>query len=210
MILSITHNLGIARYHHRYDVRVSRLRKRADRRQGLFVTAALLSHAFQLAYVTNDVDRAAALFRERYGTGAFQIMRDVPDGDTSLVLGLGYAGRTNIELIAPAVGGRALYVDWIADASDFVVRFHHVGLLIEDDAGWGAMRAAIVANGSPIAMEGSMPGAVDYLYADTVSELGHYLEYVRLHEGGRAMFSSVPGFPESFTFVPDAINRGIG
>ncbi len=158
----------------------------------------LLENAFQLAYVTNDIDRAVETFTSRYGVGAFHIMRDTPDGDGTVHIALGYAGRTNIELIEPGTNGRALYADWIADATGFVCRFHHVGLLIEDAADWDTMRHSIVQNGSAIVMEGEVPDFAAYLYTDTVAELGHYLEYVRLGAHGQAMFSGVPGFPGFF------------
>ncbi len=155
----------------------------------------LFQNAFQLAYVTNDIDRAVEMFTSRYGVGGFHIMRDTPDADGKIHVALGYAGKTNIELIQPGENGRALYADWIADATSFVCRFHHVGLLIDEAADWDAMRQRVVENGSAIVMEGEVPDFAAYLYADTVAELGHYLEYVRLGAHGQAMFAGVPGFP---------------
>jgi hypothetical protein len=154
--------------------------------------AELLTGMFQLAYVTNDLDAAAARFRDRYGTGEFLFLREMPGG---IALALAYAGETMIELIEPQPGAPALYRDWIADMEGLVVRHHHCGFLIEDDSRWAEMRSTLVGQGQAIPMEGPMPGALDYLYADTTAELGHYLEYIRLYEGGRQLFASVPLSP---------------
>jgi hypothetical protein len=44
-------------------------------------------------------------------------------------------------------------------------------------------------------MEDDLPGFMAHLYADTTADLGHYLEYIRLYDGGRTMFASVPDSP---------------
>jgi len=157
--------------------------------------AALLDGIFQIAYVTNDSDRAAALLKERYGAGDFYFMRDIPNEAGAMTIALAYAGSMNIELIQPSASGPALYSDWIKDAGGFALRHHHYGMLINDEAGWQAMRARVIELGAAIPMEGAVPGGLDYLYADTTADLGHYLEYIRLYEGGREMFRAVPGSP---------------
>lgn len=154
------------------------------------MTVPLLDRIFQIAYVTNDVGRAEALFRERFGTGAFSRM-DPPGG--FMRISLAFAQQTMIELIEPVGDAVELYANWIAGRQDFVVRHHHFGMLVDSKAELSAIRAAHVESGTAIAMEGEMPGALDYLYVDTTQSLGHYLEYIRLEEGGRAMFAGVEG-----------------
>jgi hypothetical protein len=170
------------------NVAEQRLHWRESRMSG----AALLSGLFQLAYVTNNLEAAAARFRDQYGTGEFLFMRDLPG---PIALALAYAGDTMIELIEPGPGGPPLYSDWIAGMEGVALRHHHCGFLIDGDSEWTAVRSRFVEQGNVIPMEGQMPGALDYLYADTTADLGHYLEYIRLYEGGRQLFASVPGSP---------------
>lgn len=158
-------------------------------------TPPLLEGIFQIAYVTNDCDRAADILGERYGTGPFHVMRDIPNGDWTMTIALAYAGAMNVELVQPGPSAPPLYSDWIAGASGFALRHHHYGLLVEDQAGWDARRDRYVARGTAIPLEGEIPGFMAYLYADTTADLGHYLEYIRLFEGGRELFASVPGSP---------------
>ncbi|MBB4614320.1 VOC family protein [Novosphingobium taihuense] len=151
-----------------------------------------LSNVFQIAYASNDVEVAAKLLRERFGTGPFTILD--PPGDL-MRIGLAYAGSTMYEIIQPLNDTTGLYADWIAGIEGFALRHHHLGMLVDTADDLAAIRAAHLESGSAIATEGSMPGALDYLYVDTTPLLGHYLEYVRLDEGGRAMFAQVVGSP---------------
>ncbi|MFC4294993.1 VOC family protein [Novosphingobium tardum] len=154
------------------------------------MTPPLLDRIFQIAYVTNDVAQAEALFREGFGTGSFTRM-DPPGG--FMRISLAFAQQTMIELIEPIGDTVELYAKWIAGREGFVVRHHHFGMLVDSKAELAAIRAAHVENGTAVAMEGEMPGALDYLYVDTTPALGHFLEYIRLEEGGRAMFAAVEG-----------------
>ena len=155
----------------------------------------LLESIFQTAYVTNDLDHAAAVFAERYGVGEFYFMRDIQNGDWSMSIALAYAGTMNVELIQPGAVGHPLYADWIAGAKDFTLRHHHYGILVDDKAAWDLRRDRFGVLGCGIPMEGEIPDFMAYLYADTTADLGHYVEYIRLFDGGRQMFAAVPGSP---------------
>lgn len=148
-----------------------------------------LANVFQLAYVTNDVAKAADLFRTRFATGPFT---QIEFGDI-MTIGLAFAGRTMIEVIQPINDATGIYSEWIAGIDGFALRQHHYGILVDSVEELAAIRAAHVDSGTPVATEGSMPGSLDFLYVDTVPLLGHYLEYVRLDEGGREMFRGVEG-----------------
>lgn len=149
----------------------------------------LLNNMFQTAYVTNDVEQAAALFKDRFGTGAFSII----DFDGVMRIGLAFAGQNMIELVQPISDPAGLYSNWIPADQGFAVRHHHIGLLVDSTEEMAAIRAAHVEAGTAVAIEGALPGSLDFLYMDTAAQLGHYLEYVRLEEGGRAMFAAVEG-----------------
>lgn len=154
--------------------------------------APQLNNVFQIAYATGDAERAAALIKDRFGTGPFLIM-DPPGG--MMRIALAYAGSTMYELIQPLDDTSGLYANWIKGIDGFALRHHHLGMLVDTAEDLAAIRAAHVAAGSAIATEGAIPGALDFLYVDTTAVLGHYLEYVRLDDGGRAMFAQVEGSP---------------
>lgn len=149
----------------------------------------LLDNAFQQGYVTNDLEQAAALFAQRFRTGAFTFHTF----DGVMRIALAFAGKTMIELIEPITDPAGLYDHWIDRSGGFAVRHHHIGMLVDSQEQMGTIRAAHVADGTAVAAEGAMPGALDFLYVDTSRQLGHYLEYVWLDAGGRAMFGQVEG-----------------
>ena len=149
-----------------------------------------LNNIFQIAYATSDVEQAAKLFHDRFGTGPFTIF------DPGIMrIGLAYAGTTMYEVIQPLDDTSGLYANWIAGIEGFALRHHHFGILVDTKDELAAVRAAHVDSGTAVAIEGSMTGVLDFLYVDTTASLGHYLEYVLLDEGGRAMFAQVEGSP---------------
>ncbi len=153
----------------------------------------LMKNVFQLAYVTSDLDAAAAVFRDSYGAGEFLFMRDLPGATTDIALA--YAGDMMIELLQPVGGVADFYSTWIKGMNGLALRHHHYGMLVDTKAELAEIKSAYSNRKVGFPLEGEMPGALDYLYADTTAELGHYLEYIRLDEGGRQMFAGVPGSP---------------
>lgn len=148
---------------------------------------------FQIAYVTNDLEQAVQVMRDQYGCGDFVYFSGLPDALTDFALG--YSGSTMFELMQPLLASGDFYSDHLGNAEGFALRHHHFGMLVETTEGVSAIRSAHVSLGHPIVYEGHMEGAVEYLYADCRASLGHYLEYIRLEDGGRQMFASVPGSP---------------
>lgn len=54
---------------------------------------------FQVAYVTNDLERACELFSQRYGIGEYDYIRgDMPEGGR-IAVALAWSGVTNYEII---------------------------------------------------------------------------------------------------------------
>lgn len=153
----------------------------------------LIANAWQIAYVTNDLDRAVHLLRNDYGAGEFLVLRQLPGALTDIALA--WCGETMIELLYPLAASGDFYSDHIAGASGFVLRHHHMGMLVERREEMDDIRARHAKLGHAIPLEGENPGAIQYLYADCRPTLGHYLEYIRLEEEGRALFAAVPGSP---------------
>jgi len=152
---------------------------------------SLVAGFFQLGYVTRDLDAAIAEFRRRFGPAEFQIIEGTAQHPHTKRIALTWIGETMTELIEPNPAVPSLYVDPLPPAANGEIRFHHIGCLTQD---YGETLRRIRAEGYATPLEVSVGDVLDCVYADTRTELGHYLEYIRLGEEGRKWFESVPGF----------------
>ena len=98
---------------------------------------------FQTGYVTQDLDRAIALFTETQGVEkwfrppGFQLPS--PDGgDMEIEIAMAFLGPTMIELIACKGGNDGLYRQILPD-DRFAVRLHHLAFRLNSDAEWDEM-----------------------------------------------------------------------
>lgn len=156
---------------------------------------------FQVAYVTNDLDRAMGELGVLYGLGRFQVTRgaqiETRGGPARADFALAFVGDQQLELIQPAGGADGPYRD-LLPADAYAVRLHHFGQLITDPAAWDGVRSRLLASGcdTPVAGTFCHDGAplMHYLYADTRQALGHYLEYMYRTEAGRDIFAQVPRY----------------
>jgi hypothetical protein len=146
---------------------------------------------FQNAYTTRDIDAATRMFAERHGIASFHFMRDIPFGPGATThIALAWAGDVMIELIQPNGEAANLYSTMLP-ADNQLLRFHHLGHLMGDDAAWQRVVDLASRSRLPIAMQGNSHG-VNYLYLDARAELGHYLEYVYLTGDAVHLFDPVP------------------
>lgn len=143
----------------------------------------VLGNAFhQIAYVTNDFDRALGIFREQHGITRFLELRDLRypvtvDGqEAHCHVALARSGGLEIEIITPLGGAVDLYREPIA-GSGFRLRFHHVAQRLPDEATLRAVRATLTAQGYDFPIDGQSNG-MTYFYADMRETLGHYVEYI--------------------------------
>ncbi len=156
----------------------------------------------QLAYVTNDLAQAIALFRDRYNIPAFFER----DGDIPVEargaparLHLRYAiadvAGVQIELIEPKEGCVPIYFDGLPDSgSDFAIAFHHVSIPLPGDAArWDGFADELAAQGRTIAMRARVSPTAGFLYVDDRATLGHYIEYV-WNAGENRLKAVTPGF----------------
>ena len=155
------------------------------------MTVPMIDSIFQFAYVTNDIERSAAVLRDRFGTGPVTFFRDMPGSNMNL--GLCFAGTTNYELIEPHNKSGDMYSDWIADTDEYCMRFHHLGFNLSSVEEFDRVRAEHLGRKYPLPMDLVMPGQIHVFYSDVRPELGHYLEYFFMLEGTRAMFAQVEG-----------------
>ena len=153
----------------------------------------LLNKPFQLGYLTNDLDKAVAAYRDRYGVANFFTFDSaaMSPGPSSRV-GLAWTGDVMIELIEPGADPLSHYrMDFTPGV--FAIRHHHIGHLCRDETAWDKVVGELGRQRFAVAHQGRVPGVVRYLYADTRAVDGHYREYILLEgDGGRAFFDQVP------------------
>jgi len=136
---------------------------------------------YQNAYVTRNVDKAVASFKQNGDVRAlFEIEVPVqlwtPQGEGLGVQKLAFVWveDLNFELIQPKSGETlAIYRDALADDDRLV--FHHVCQRVDD---WDAFMARVDKQPFPIVLKGGTPGMLQFAYLDTREWLGHYTEYV--------------------------------
>jgi hypothetical protein len=137
----------------------------------------------QMAYVTNDIDAAMALWRDRHGVESFLVLRDheVETGPGRVArknIALAYADGMQIELLEPLGGADEAYRAPLKQGGGFQMIFHHEGHRAASPEALAAARAAIAAAGFPVVVEGSAPGGIAYFYADCRATIGHIVEHI--------------------------------
>jgi Glyoxalase/Bleomycin resistance protein/Dioxygenase superfamily len=147
-----------------------------------------LNNAVQIAYVTNDIDRARAMFQAIYGvekwldlarmSGRQTVSINARKGRIEIRAMIAYVGPVQFELIQPLVDPERLYTDFLPADGTFAIRFHHLGFNQE-----GIKDVRVLEQG--LGRDHSIPMATDsetmpVFYADARDRLGHYLEYFSL------------------------------
>ena len=138
----------------------------------------------QIAYVTNDIDAAIAVFERDYDAPGFYVFTNVGTGATAaggpeLKIALSIVGGVEIELIEPIGDTAPLFRDGLAPGPDLDIRFHHVCIRIDGPlSAWDAHAASIDTARHPIVFEGALGDDLRFFYTDERSRLGHYVEHV--------------------------------
>lgn len=146
---------------------------------------------FQMAYATNDIERAQALFSERYGIREYrQLKGEMPSGG-HIHVELAWVGNTMYELISASGPGSEIYMSRLPD-SEFTIRHHHLGFLIYNREDWDQLHRVIAEGGFDLLSENNNQGFMRHCFVDA-PELGHYLEYIFPEPAGLAFFEAVPG-----------------
>lgn len=145
---------------------------------------------FQVAYVTNDIERALQVFADRYGVKEWRRMEgDLKEGG-HIRVEFGWAGGSLFEVTQADGPGSALYRQGLPDG-EFAIRFHHFGYYIPTEDAWRALLREIEAGGVKVVNETNVPG---FLQARIVEapDLGHWIEYIFPEAGGVAFFQGAP------------------
>jgi hypothetical protein len=141
----------------------------------------IVGRHYQNAYVTRNVDKAVAEFKQRADIRTLletQVSVNLwtPQGEGVGVQKLAFVwvGDMQFELIQPIEGDvLSLYRDALPD--DDGLKFHHVCQRVDD---WEAFLARVDQQPFPVVLKGGTPGMLEFLYLDTREWLGHYTEYV--------------------------------
>ncbi len=142
------------------------------------------------AWVTNDLDQAIEVFSRRYGVASFTFIEgDMPAGG-HIRVAFAWAGGQVLEIIMASGPGTDFYNEMLPE-SGFAIRFHHLGFIVHDEAGWRELEADLQAGDWPIAHQTLTGDFIDAYYIKA-PELGHYLEYVRPLSAGVGFYASVP------------------
>ncbi len=152
----------------------------------------LRAEHFQVAYATNDIDRARALLAERYGIERFQRLEGPLAAGGRIRVELAWVGSVMYELMTASGEGSAIYMDRLDDSDAFQIRHHHLGYLVADAAQWRGLLNQIEAKRHRMPHVGNSPGFMDSCFVEA-PELGHYLEYIFPSPAGLAFLEAVPG-----------------
>lgn len=154
----------------------------------------LFKRHFQIAYVVDDARAAIDILSKRYGVEKWDLLDMVQihgAGAPTRYIGNAWVGETMIEVIEPDEAVDSIYRNWKKD-SGLALRFHHLGFLADTSEEFDAAKRQLSDCGFPIVVDGSFGEVLDYAYADTRSELGHYYEIIRLKADGDSFFGRIP------------------
>lgn len=149
----------------------------------------LRAEHFQVAYVTNNIERAKALFRERYGIAEWTPLGGALPAGGQIRVELAWVGTVMYELLWAEGPGSAIYVDRLPKTGGFQLKHHHLGYLL-DEKGWEAMTEVVARDGHAMPHVSHNAGFMKSCFVDG-PELGHYLEYICPEAAGAAFFAGV-------------------
>lgn len=146
---------------------------------------------FQIGYVTNDLTRAVDVFRNKFGIDKFrQNDADLPGG-TKVGTRTVWIGAKMFEIVCGSGPGMEVFSNFAPPGGEFVLKFHHFGYLIDDDAGWAAMERQVARGGWEMSKPSDTQGYVRTCFVD-VPELGHLVEFILPREGLIERFNATP------------------
>lgn len=156
----------------------------------------------QIAYVTNDLDRALGIWRDEFDVPSFHVFtNDSPGLESShpfqLRIALAIVGGTEIELIEPLHGSAPLHAEPLPADGSFAMCFHHVAMRIHGDlADYEAHMASLDPERHPVVWSGSLANLMRYAYTDERRTLGHYVEHAWFDAGLYAQLAAdIPVYP---------------
>jgi len=165
----------------------------------------LLGQAYQLGYVTNDMDRALKVMKDYGVTQFIQSGKRPPieletGGHIVTEGALAWLGPTMIEIILPVSGRIEVYTDWLPK-DRFALQFHHIAMPIRSQAEWDAMRQNVDKSGKKILFHLTNQNT-KALFLDTKDDLGHLMEYLYVMDPPNSWLTripqNIPGYQTTF------------
>jgi hypothetical protein len=145
---------------------------------------------FQIAYATNDIERACEILAKACGIRAFRRLEGQRPAGGTMRVELAWVGPVMYELVTGEGPGTALFMDRVPQG-DFAMMLHHVGHLVDGEAGWQALEERAAATGRPLIGISHNPGFMRSCFVD-VPELGHYHEFILPEPAAVEFFNTVP------------------
>ena len=146
---------------------------------------------FQICHATNDIDRALGIYRERFGIRKFETLAgQLPEGG-QIHIELAWAGGVMYELLTAIGAGSEAFMELLPPGDAFALRFHHLGFLVPDQAGWEALEREIAECGGSVRAANNVPGFMKFSVVQ-VPWLGHFLEFIHAEPPGIAFLEKVP------------------
>jgi hypothetical protein len=145
---------------------------------------------FQIAYATTDMDRALALFAERYGVTKFSRLEGPNAAGGRVRMEIGWAGGVMYELLWAEGPGTEVFRAGLP-SEGFAIRPHHLGYRVADAEGWAAILNEVEAKRLKVLHSTDVPGFLKAIIVED-PDLGHFLEYILPEPGGLAFFEQAP------------------
>jgi hypothetical protein len=143
------------------------------------------------AWVTNDLDRAIGIFKNRYGVRDVTLLDAPSPAGGHIRVAFAWAGGQILEILQGTGPEYAFYNELLPDDGEFAIRFHHLGFIIHDDKGWDQLEQELKDGGWETPLVTLEHNFIDAYYI-RAPELGHFLEYVRPFDAGSAFYNAVP------------------
>jgi hypothetical protein len=151
----------------------------------------LLDHDhFQIAYATNDIERACDVLAARLGIRQFQTAKGHLNEGGEVRAELAWVGGMMYELIAARGPGSDFINERLAQ-NQFSIRHHHSAYFVYEEAIWQALEQQVQQSGRAVLQNRTMAGFLRVFFVEA-TELGHYLEYIFPGPAAIAFFESVP------------------
>ena len=152
-------------------------------------SAALGCEQFQIAYVTNDSDRACDLFKSELGASGFTRLEGPNAYGGYIRADFAWAGGVLYEIIHATGPGTEVFATHMPGGEEFRMVHHHFGYLVPDPCRRDAILAKAREMGWSVAGETS--NALVSAFFIRVPGLDHYLEYLLPTPAGFDFFNSV-------------------
>jgi hypothetical protein len=150
----------------------------------MYSHAGLFDGVFrQVAWVTNDMDRALAAYAADYGVPRWLELRNFrmktgPDANAQVHIALAVRGGVELELIQPLGGADKVYRQILSDEPGLQLHFHHICYRLESATALAGVRRAAEAKGRAVVLQGDTATGTEYFYIDDRPTLGHHIEYI--------------------------------